>query len=233
MVPELGTTTHTAPGVNDMIIAGIDRELAKLSDVHEVKILDLGAGEGYITYQLLRALDRRGMKGEIVSIDIDYDKFEPKLPGVTFKTQNLDGDFSFGKFDFVIAADVIEHLRSPYGFLKNCFENLKPHGIIYVSTPNVTSVSSLLKHPVTGIPSFFDMNIKNEHISPSPKWLIELLTNKICDELGRTATIHTVYNRNIVTTAMRRKGKRVVLTLPVKPNRFFGETGIYKITSTS
>ncbi len=232
MVPELGTTSHTAPHVNDMIIAGVDRELGAMPSGKEVKILDLGAGEGYITYQLLRALDRRGMKGEIVAIDIDYEKFEPKLPGVTFKTQNLDGDFHFGTFDFVIAADVIEHLRSPYGFLKHCFENLAPHGVIYVSTPNVTSISSLMKTLITGIPSYFDMNIKNEHISPSPKWMIELLTNKICLELGREAHIKTVYNRNILTTGLWYHGRRLVLEIPVKPNRFFGETGIYKITST-
>ena len=234
MIPEIGVTAHTAPGVNDWIIKDIDRELGRMDPNRKVEILDLGAGEGYITYQLLRAIDRRGMKGEVFAVDINEAKFEPKnIPGVTFRTINLDTEFHFGKFDFVIGADVIEHLRSPYGFLKNCFENLKTEGIIYLSTPNVLSISSLAKMLITGIPSFFDMNVANEHISPSPKWMIELMKDKICIELNRSATMETTYNRNIVTTGLRRKGKRMMIAIPAKPNRLFGEVSLYKIKATA
>lgn len=41
-----------------------------------------------------------------------------------------------GKFDVIVAGDLIEHLEDFSGFLKSCKRHLKPDGRIIISTPN-------------------------------------------------------------------------------------------------
>lgn len=45
--------------------------------------------------------------------------------------------FRGGSFDFVIATEVIEHVRHPFKFLREIKRVLKPSGRVLLSTPNV------------------------------------------------------------------------------------------------
>lgn len=45
--------------------------------------------------------------------------------------------FRAGAFDFVIATEVIEHVRYPFKFLREIHRVLKPDGRVLLSTPNV------------------------------------------------------------------------------------------------
>jgi SAM-dependent methyltransferase len=47
------------------------------------------------------------------------------------------------KFDTIVAGEIIEHVRDPINFLKNCYDLLKDGGKIIVTTPNATSLSYL------------------------------------------------------------------------------------------
>jgi SAM-dependent methyltransferase len=44
------------------------------------------------------------------------------------------------KFDTIVAGEIIEHVRDPIQFLKNCYKLLRPNGIIILTTPNATSI---------------------------------------------------------------------------------------------
>ena len=46
-------------------------------------------------------------------------------------------------FDYIILADIVEHLRDPWSFLKKMRGYLKPDGRVIVSIPNVCHVSNL------------------------------------------------------------------------------------------
>ena len=46
-------------------------------------------------------------------------------------------------FDYIILADIVEHLRDPWAFLKKMRGYLKPDGRVIVSIPNVCHVSNL------------------------------------------------------------------------------------------
>lgn len=46
-------------------------------------------------------------------------------------------------FDYIILADIVEHLRNPWAFLKKMRSFLKEDGKIIVSVPNVCHVSNL------------------------------------------------------------------------------------------
>jgi 2-polyprenyl-3-methyl-5-hydroxy-6-metoxy-1,4-benzoquinol methylase len=46
-------------------------------------------------------------------------------------------DFHFDeKFDVIVAGNIIEHLENLSGFIKCCKAQLRPHGVILISTPN-------------------------------------------------------------------------------------------------
>lgn len=57
--------------------------------------------------------------------------------------EEIDFDALEGKFDYVIAGDLIEHLKNPWSLVKNLAKVLKPNGIIAVSIPNVAHVSNV------------------------------------------------------------------------------------------
>lgn len=50
-----------------------------------------------------------------------------------------------GKFDYIIMADVIEHLREPWNTLKTMASFLKPTGKLVISIPNINHVSILME----------------------------------------------------------------------------------------
>jgi len=45
------------------------------------------------------------------------------------------------EFDCITMFDVIEHIEEPIGFVKRCYDLLKPNGIIAITTPNADAVS--------------------------------------------------------------------------------------------
>ena len=53
----------------------------------------------------------------------------------------VDFDAFKCKFDYVLAGDIIEHLRDPWGLVKKVAGVLKPRGKLVVSIPNIAHVS--------------------------------------------------------------------------------------------
>jgi SAM-dependent methyltransferase len=48
------------------------------------------------------------------------------------------------KFDYIVLADVLEHLQDPTSILRYCHELLKPNGKVLISVPNVAHFSTRL-----------------------------------------------------------------------------------------
>lgn len=103
------------------------------------KILDIGCSSGKLGAAL-----KKEKSVYVVGLDIDKED-------VALAIKNLDEAFltniekdsidKLGKFDFVIMADVIEHLYDPVSALKKIKQALKPNGKIIFSIPNMANAT--------------------------------------------------------------------------------------------
>lgn len=117
--------------------ARFDLILEYLGDIKGKRILDLGCGDGALTYLLCK-------KGaEVVGVDnselgLKYAKdflsskgFQPKLILGSAYDIPLSGDL----FDYIVASEIIEHLQEPERLLAEARRLLKNEGKIIISTP--------------------------------------------------------------------------------------------------
>jgi len=93
------------------------------------RVLDVGCAVGYLSERLAE----RGFA--VTSIDWPD---TPHPPTVEFAGAELDHGLPplSGRFDYIICADVLEHLRAPQELLKECRERLQPGGTLVGSLPN-------------------------------------------------------------------------------------------------
>ena len=109
-------------------------EVAALVPAGARRILDIGCSTG----ALGAALKARG-GAEVVGIERDPARAAAaaaRLDRVV--TADLEGDVEdLGRFDCLIAADVLEHLIDPWTTLRAFAARLEPGGIAVVSLPNV------------------------------------------------------------------------------------------------
>ncbi|MEQ1494631.1 MAG: glycosyltransferase [Novosphingobium sp.] len=104
--------------------------------VDGLKVLDIGSGTGYGSAMLSKRA------ASVVAVDVD-----PKAVSAAkrrFKRANLtfaiadcyDLPFDDGSFDVVVANEMIEHIESHAGLLKEVTRVLVPDGVALISTPN-------------------------------------------------------------------------------------------------
>lgn len=106
------------------------------------RILDVGCGAGYFG----EFLKLHGYASEIVGIEIDTAAAEvasTKLDHVLCANLNESSifevlkDFDKDTFDYIICADVLEHLIDPWSVLSALVSYLRPGGRVVLSLPNV------------------------------------------------------------------------------------------------
>jgi SAM-dependent methyltransferase len=93
------------------------------------RVLDIGCAGGYLAEILMQ----RGFS--VTGIDLPG---TPHSPGIHFAAADLDRGLPAlnGLFDYIICADVLEHLRQPERLLLECRELLAPGGALLASLPN-------------------------------------------------------------------------------------------------
>lgn len=122
----------------------------------KLRVLDLGAGRGHMARRVGQLLEKRGLKPQecLIATDIYSESFEAlEIP---FQEANFNKPLPFedSSFDLVYSVEVIEHLRSPYDFLDECYRILRPGGKLILSTPNTLHLTSRWRFFMTG---FFDL----------------------------------------------------------------------------
>lgn len=105
------------------------------------RVLELGPASGYMS-QILRDRDC-----EVVGIELDpqlavqaAEVCERVIVG-DLDTLDLDAELGDDRFDVIVAADVLEHLRDPLAALRRLRRFLKSEGYFVVSLPNVAHAS--------------------------------------------------------------------------------------------
>jgi len=114
-----------------------ERVLSLLPADRGVRILDAGAGQGYLS-----AVARAHGWLHVTACDVRADAF--KAVGVPFCAGDLRGRLPFadGAFDCVVSLEVVEHIADQPAYFAELFRVLRPGGLLIVSTPNVQSLSS-------------------------------------------------------------------------------------------
>jgi SAM-dependent methyltransferase len=95
-----------------------------------LRVLDLGCAGGY----LATALAERGF--DVTGVDDVPSTLAPS--NIRFVRADLEQGLPplDGQFDFILCADVLEHLRDPLKILKECRTRLRPDGVLIGSLPN-------------------------------------------------------------------------------------------------
>jgi SAM-dependent methyltransferase len=95
------------------------------------RVLDVGAGDGYLAHQLLADLSAGS---EVVCLDPHYSDAQlaglRQAPGVSFTRQQPDG-----LFDVILLLDVIEHVEDDRDLLARSAASLASGGCILISVP--------------------------------------------------------------------------------------------------
>ena len=101
-----------------------------------VKILDVGTASGYLgKVWTAKGHSVTGIEFDAATAEAArgyYDSFQiADLEAFTFPYRR--------EFDYIVFADVLEHLHDPAGVLRRCLPALKESGKIIVSVPNVAN----------------------------------------------------------------------------------------------
>ena len=110
----------------------------------------------------------RGLGCDVLAVDQDDSGFEGGVPHrlVDFNQPNFASVLGEHNFDLVTAIEVIEHVESPIGFVRNIGRLLSPRGVAVLTTPNVDSLPARMKFLFAGKIRTMDERGEPTHISP-------------------------------------------------------------------
>ena len=124
-----------------------ERFLLKKPVGQPIRILEVGTGNGWMTFQLSgdcgRAADLSFFGIDLSPLDIDFALERKKYFGLNgFEFRVMDArtlDFKDLEFDLVICSELIEHISEPETVLKEIRRVLKDDGFFIMTSPNKDS----------------------------------------------------------------------------------------------
>jgi len=191
-----------------------DRVLGLLPAGRPLRVLDVGAGEGYFS----RRLHDMGLRVE--ACDFRPENF--KCAEIPFLETDLNERLPCGNdsYDCVVSIEVIEHIENHFRFMRELIRVTKPGGTIIVTTPNVLSLTSRRHFFLYGFtdcaPIPIDPACRNyfmQHINPIslPEllFLIERFGAELADlktnRIRRSSVIPALLLYPLLALALRRK----------------------------
>jgi 2-polyprenyl-3-methyl-5-hydroxy-6-metoxy-1,4-benzoquinol methylase len=129
---------------NQTYFSYIRWEIISLIPTGDHKILEVGSGAGCS----LRKLKALGKASEIVGIELNKKATADSsdhLDGLFIgNVETMDLPYSDKYFDYILFADVLEHLINPSDVLRKCKNLLSDDGYIIATVPNIKHYSVLL-----------------------------------------------------------------------------------------
>lgn len=150
--------TTTNKGLHDFVGERVLSNYARPG----VRALDLGSGPGAMADRLRR------MGCNVLAADLSANGFQSDTPhvSVNFNEQDFASKLGRNVFALVTAIEVIEHVETPIGFLRNISQLLAPSGVAVLTTPNVDSLPARFKFFLSGKIRTMDEQSEPTHISP-------------------------------------------------------------------
>ncbi len=94
--------------------------------------VDLGAGNGNFS----KAVLEKNIFKQVIASDISKDCVDACQAQGLNTHKGTISDFDEDQIDCIVFNDLIEHVFSPYDFVKKCFKALQIGGVLMLSTPN-------------------------------------------------------------------------------------------------
>ncbi|MDK2798758.1 MAG: hypothetical protein PWP27_510 [Clostridiales bacterium] len=115
-------------------------ELMEKPRYEKIKVLEVGCACGATLLQIKNIYQN----AELYGVELNENAADIAKTFANIKVGNIENDtFDYEEefFDYIIFADVLEHLYDPYKVLKNMAKYLKKDGKVMASIPNVTHYS--------------------------------------------------------------------------------------------
>jgi len=156
--------------------------------IKEGDILDMGSNRGNLNYLLIG--DESLQSSHIYTLDITRN--------CDFQI-DLDNPKPLNKqFDTLIAGEIIEHLKSPIGFIEYCKTLLKNSGRLILTTPNAIGLQ-YIKNPNWFV-SNFEANLGGAEFRGHTQCFTLSMLKRICKDAGLkilyAGYINAFWNRN-------------------------------------
>ncbi|GAB4451541.1 MAG: class I SAM-dependent methyltransferase [Anaerolineae bacterium] len=119
------------------------QQVVDLIDGNNHRILELGCAEGH-TSALLKSLGKAREVHGVELVPEIAERARSRLDSViTGDLETVTFPFEAGSFDYVVATEVLEHLRDPWALLRRLAPLLQPDGYVVASSPNMRHVRVL------------------------------------------------------------------------------------------
>lgn len=124
-----------------------------------VRVLDLGAGEGYFSQWVgehVRRVLRVDPSTVLAACDVTPEIF--KYGAISCDRIASDGRLPYAdaSFDVVCSLEVVEHVEDQFAFCREILRVLRPGGSAIISTPNVLNMNSRWRLLGTGFATLFE-----------------------------------------------------------------------------
>lgn len=167
--------SYSLPKTNNVVLEIIRRNMSE-----GCKILDLGAGEGYLAEKVSKLFTPNVAQQEPTVCDLFPENF--KVPGIVCDRVDINDGLEYpeSSFDIVYSVEVSEHIENQFQLFKEVSRILKPGGKFIFTTPNILNINSRIKYFFTGFYLLFDIMPLNwndpqhtgGHINPTTLYYI-------------------------------------------------------------
>jgi len=180
--------------------------------------LDIGASDGYYSVPLLKKFEKgtaveMDNNENLISLKKDFDNFTPIIGTI----DNIKVDT---KFDFILMADVFEHI--PLTEINNFCLQLSGMqnigGVIYILTPNPVFCG-----PATKSELFHTVN-NHEHHGHQKHYLVKEIENMLA-KYGYSLVLEACEESNF-----RQFVKRIIFSFSIRDNKY-QKSAVYRIVS--